>query len=861
MTGSELFIRRPVATTLLAIGLMLAGTTAYFLLPVASLPAVDLPTIRISAARPGADPATMAASVAAPLERRLSEISGITELTSSSSLGASTITAQFDMDRNVDNAARDVQAALNAAATDLPSDLPTLPAFRKTNPGAAPVLILALTSDTIPTSAIYDAADTLIAQRLSQVEGVAEVTVAGSEQPAIRVQVDTARLAATGISADAVTQAIIANNTQGATGSWDGETQSGTFATDDQLNTPEDYRRIIVRTPAGRSIRITDVAVIERGVRNSRAAGWFNRKPAVLLMITKQPNANVIATVDRVKDALPGLQALIPAGIELAVLTDRTVTIRASVAEIQRTLLISIALVMVVVFLFLRRAGPTLAAGITVPLSLAGTCALMWVAGFSLNNFSLMAITVSVGFVVDDAIVMIENVHRLLEQGRRPLAAAIEGARQIGFTVLSISLSLVAAFIPLLFLGGVAGRMLREFSLTLVFAIVVSTLVSLTVTPMICGRLMRADGPRSSRLDRTVERALSALVRGYDRSLGGVLRFPWITLVVMALTIGLTVFMYRAIPKGLFPQDDTGLIFGSTEASADISFGAMSALQQRAEALILTDPDVGSTASFIGGGGPGGAATVNQGRMFISLKPGSLPGVSSQDVINRLRRKLAQLPGMTVYMFPVQDLRGGGRQSKSQYQFTVWSPTLPELEEWIPKIVERLKSVPELADVTTDREKGSLKAGLVIDRDAASRLGVPIQAIDTALNDAFGQRQASIIRTQRNQYRVVVETVPLRQRDPTDFSGLYVPGAKRDAGATDRARARRTRRGWRSSSTIRVPFPPRPCRSTSRRACRSTARPPRSRARCATSTRPTACAPNSQATRRISSATPRTRSC
>ena len=776
MNFSEPFIRRPVATTLLAIGLMLAGGVAYHLLPVASLPSIEIPTIRVSANRPGADPATMAASMAAPLERRLSEIAGVTELTSSSSLGASTITIQFDIDRKIDNAARDVQAALNAAATDLPSDLPTLPTFRKSNPGAAPVLILALTSANVATSAIYDAADTVIAQRLSQVKGVAEVVVAGSEQPAIRVKIDAARLAATGIGIDTVVTAIVGNNALSPVGSWDGDRQAGTFATSDQLLTPEDFRKLVVPTANG-PIRITDVATIERGVRNSRSAGWFNRKPAVLLIVTKQPDANVIETVDRVKEEIPRLQALIPAGIDVNVLTDRTVTIRASVAEIQRTLLISIALVMAVVFLFLRRGAPTLAAGVTVPLSLAGTFALMWVAGFSLDNLSLMAITISVGFVIDDAIVMIENIHRLIEAGRRPLDAAIDGARQIGFTVVSISLSLVAAFIPLIFLSGVAGRLFREFSLTLVFAIAVSTLVSLTVTPAICGHFMRADRDRPQRrFDRIVEGTLAAIVGRYDRSLGTVLRHPWITLLVMALTIGLTVQLYRTIPKGYFPQDDTGLIFGSTEASPDVSFPAMSRLQQRAETVILDDPDVESTASFIGGGGAGGAS-VNQGRIFIALKPEGVRSGSSQTVIARLRRKLAQVAGMTVYMFPVQDLRGGGRQSKSQYQFALWDPSLTELDEWTPKVVAELRKLPELADVTTDRERGGLKAALVIDRDAAARLGVAISGIDTALNDAFGQRQASIIRTQRNQYRVVVETLTGRQRDPTDFSGLYVPGA------------------------------------------------------------------------------------
>jgi hydrophobe/amphiphile efflux-1 (HAE1) family protein len=775
MNMSAPFVRRPVATTLLAVGLFLLGITAYFQLPVASLPAVDIPTIRIVASRPGADPGTMAASVAAPLERRLSEISGVIEMTSASSLGSTTITLQFDINRKIDNAARDVQAALNAAVTDLPTDLPALPTFRKTNPAAAPVLILALTSSTVPTSAIYDVADTLIAQRLSQVSGVAEVTVNGAEQPAIRARIDSARLAATGIGIDAVANAIIKNNTLSPVGSWDGETQAGTFATNDQLSTPDAYRKIIVPTPSGQMIRITDVATIERGVRNSRAAGWFNKKPAVLLVVTKQPDANVITTVDAVKAMIPHLQTLMPAGIDIDVLSDRTTTIRASIAEIQRTLMISILLVMGVVFLFLRRGPQTIAAGVTVPLSLAGTTAAMWAAGFSLDNLSLMAIIVSVGFVVDDAIVMIENVHRLMERGRPPLRAAIEGAGQIGFTVLSISLSLVAAFIPLIFMDGIAGRLFREFSLTLVFAIAVSTLLSLTVTPMICGQYMRADPPgRSSRFDRVVEGFLSALVNGYNRSLGHVLRHPWLTLIVIAVTVGLTVHMFRTMPKGYFPQDDTGLIFGSTEASPDISFPAMAVLQQKAAAIVQRDPDVASTASFIGSSG---GSSVNQGRFFIALKPESVRSGASVQAINRMRRELGSLAGMTVYMFPVQDLRAGGRQSKAQYQYTLWDSSLAELADWAPKVLDRLKQVKELADVTSDRENGGLKAMVTIDRDAASRLGVAIADIDTALNDAFGQRQASIIYSQRNQYRVVVETLPERQRDPNDFTGLYVPAA------------------------------------------------------------------------------------
>ncbi|MDE2579466.1 MAG: efflux RND transporter permease subunit [Hyphomicrobiales bacterium] len=770
MNISAPFIRRPVATTLMAVGIFLAGAAAYFTLPVASLPAIELPIVRIMATRPGADPATMAASVAAPLERRLSEISGVTEMTSTSTLGSSVISMQFDADRPVDKAARDVQAALNAAATDLPSDLPTLPIFRKANPAAMPVIIFALTSDSLTPSALYDAADTVLAQRLSQVEGVAEVQVNGAQQPAIRIQADAARLAATRVSLTAVANAVVAANSLAPTGSYDGPNVRGDYATSGQISQPEEYRNIVIQTASG-PVRLGDLADVQRGVVNSRGAGWFNNKPAVLLLVTKQADANVIDTVERVKATMQELRAWIPAGIDVVVLSDRTTTIRASFHEIQRALMVSIALVMAVVAVFLRRAAPMVAAGLTVPLSLAGTLVLMYFARFSLDNISLMAIIVSVGFVVDDAIVIIENIHRNIEQGKTPFRAALEGARQISFTVISISLSLAAAFVPMIFLGGIPGKLFREFSLTVVFAIAVSTFISLTVTPMICAHYMKPDSAEHSRLDRLIEGGLAATSRFYSRSLYGVLRHPWIALLVMLATIGVTVQMFRTIPKGYIPQDDTGLIFSFTEASPDVSFPAMAQFQQQAAAVIMADPDVQHVASFIGG-----SNSVNQGRIFIALKPTAFSHGGSAAVINRLRGKLARVPGVQVFMFQVQDLRGGGRQSKSQYQYTLWDPNFSELDAWTPKILARMRRIPQLADVTTDREQGGLQANVVIDRDAASRLGVKIQDIDTALNTAFGQRQASVIYTQRNQYRVVIETTPGRQRDPNDISTIYVPG-------------------------------------------------------------------------------------
>ena len=772
MNISAPFIRRPVGTTLMAIGLFLVGAVAYAFLPVASLPSVEFPVIRVIATRPGADPETMAASVAAPLERHLGEIAGVNEVTSNSTLGSSTIAIQFDLDRNIDNAARDVQAALNAAATDLPGDLPMLPSFRKANPAAAPVIILALTSDTLPASAVYDAADTVIAQRISQVDGVGEVTVNGAEQPAIRVRVDPARLAAMGISLEAIRTAIVNANAPNQLGSFEDAAQAETIGTNDRITALQDYRDIVVTAANGTVVKLSQIAQIERGVRNSRAAGWYNRKPAVLLLVTKQANANVIETVDRVKALIPQLKRLIPAGVNIEVMADRTLTIRASINDIQRTLMIAIALVMMVVFLFLRRATPTVAAGITVPLSLAGTCAAMWLAGFTLDNLSLMAITISVGFVVDDAIVMIENIHRNMEAGMGRLEAALVGARQIGFTVVSISVSLIAAFIPLLFMQGILGRLFREFSLTLVFAIVVSTLVSLTVTPMICGRFMRRNDETKPRwYDRAIEGMLSRLTRAYTRTLRIGLRHPWLMLLVTLATVALTVELFRTTPKGYFPQDDTGLLFGFTEASPDISFPAMAELQQKAGDIVVSDPAVAGVSSFVGG-----QSTVNHGTFYVSLKPEGERKLSALQVIARMRQKLDTLAGLRVYFFPVQDLRTGARQGKAQYQLTLWDPNFAELVEWFPKVLERVRKVPGLVDVASDREKGGLEANVVIDRAGASRLGVAIQDIDNALGDAYAQKQISTIFSQRNQYRVVLEVTPSRSRDPSDFADLYVPG-------------------------------------------------------------------------------------
>jgi multidrug efflux pump len=776
MNVSYPFIRRPVGTALLAIGLFLAGAVAYRFLPVASMPTVEFPTIRISASRPGADPSIMASTVAAPLERRLGEIPGVIELTSVSSLGNARITVQFDLNRGIDGAARDVQAALNAALTDLPGDMPTLPSMRKVNPSSSPILILALTSRTLPASGMYDIADSVVAQRISQVDGVAEVTVNGAEQPAIRVQVNPVAIASMGVSMEDVRTAIAGANAAGPLGSFDGADFARTIGTNDQLRNPRDYEDIVVKTANGAVVRLGAIAKIEQGVRNRRSAAWFNLQPSVLLVITRQADANVIDTVDRIRALLPELKRWIPADIEISVLSDRTQTIRSSVLHMQLTITATIVLVMLVVFLFLRRMASMVAAGITVPLALSGTCAAMWLAGFSIDNISLLALAVSVGFVVDDAIVVIENVFRNLEKGASPLRATIEGTRQIGFTVISISVSLVAAFTPLLFMGGLVGRLFLEFSLTLIFAIVISTVVALTLTPMICAHFVtKAPSRDATWLDRLVERALQRTVKAYAASLDFVLQHRGLALIVLLATIGLTVELYIKTPKGFFPRDDTGLIFGGTRASPDISFEAMKDLQQRATKIVLSDPAVAHIGSSVGASSYN--ASVNNGRLFISLKPPSERGnVSSQQVINRLRPKLLDVGGMRVFMFPAQDVRAGGRSSRSTFQFTLWDPDLDELLRLVPTVVNKVRGMAELVDVNTDREQNGLQANVVIDRRAAARLGVRIQDIDNALHNGFSQRQISTVYSARNQYRVILEVDPLFQRDPSDLSHVHVAG-------------------------------------------------------------------------------------
>ncbi|MGY3603580.1 MULTISPECIES: efflux RND transporter permease subunit [unclassified Bradyrhizobium] len=774
---SEPFIRRPVGTTLMAIGLFLIGIVAYGFLPVASVPNVDFPMIRVFASRPGADPSVMAATVAAPLERRLGEIADVEQITSVSSLGSTSIQVQFAIGRNIDRAARDVQAAINASMADLPTDLPTLPIFRKANPAAAPVFVLALTSKTMSTSAMYDVADTVLAQRISQVPGVGEVTVSGADQPAVRISLNPVALSNAGIATEDVRQAIVNANPLGPVGIFNGGRQSETLSINPQMRTAAEFRNILIKSANGNFVRLSDVAEIEDSVRNVRSVAWFNKQPAVLIQITKQGDANVIDTVDRVTAMLPELKQWIPAGLEISTLVDRTGTIRASVLDMQLTLLATAGLVMVVVFVFLRRLTPTIAAGVSVPLALAGTCAGMWLAGFSIDNLSLMALAISVGFVVDDAIVMIENMYRNLEQGMAPYPAALEGAKQIGFTVVSISLSLIAAFTPLIFMDGIVGRLLREFSLTLTFAILVSTLVSLTITPMICAHYIKeATSARATWFDRLIEGTLSRIVRFYTWTLRGVLDFPFLTLLVFFATIALTVTLYIKTPKGYFPTDDSGFVIGATRASADTSFQAMLKLQQQVADIVMADPAVAGIGSSLGSGGMGGGAS--RGTMFISLKsPEERGGVSTQLVIDRLRRNLFMVPGIRLFMFAAQDVRAGGRQSDSDYQYTLSSADLDLLQKWAPIVAKRMETVEGITDVSSDRDPGGLQLNLVIDRKTASSLGVRVQDIDNALNNAFSQRQISIVYTQRNQYMVVLEIDPKFQTDPSNLERIYVAGA------------------------------------------------------------------------------------
>ncbi|HEX4262475.1 MAG TPA: efflux RND transporter permease subunit [Acetobacteraceae bacterium] len=773
MGFSDPFIRRPVATILLSIGLLLAGAVAYWFLPVAALPSVDIPAIVVFANRPGADPQTMASSVAAPLERRLGEIAGVSEITSINSLGATSIIVQFDVDRSIDGAAHDVQSAINSAEADLPADLPQAPHYRKFNPAEAPIMTLALSSNRLSTAQVYDAADTVLGQRLSQVEGVSQVTINGAEKPAVRIRLDPVALAAAGLSGQDVYNAVLSANVTQPTGGFEGPLRAQSIGVNGQITQARDYRSLILRANNGDILRLSSVATVINGVANSQLAAWDGNQPAILLTVTKSLGANVLSTIDRIRELLPLLQSWMPAGLHLKVISDRTSTIRASVDDVQYTLLLTVAMVLMVVFLFMRRLVPTVAAAVTVPLSIAGTLAGMWFLGYSLDNFSLMALTISVGFVVDDAIVMIENIYRHMEMGKPPLCAAFDGSRQIGFTVVSISISLVAVFIPITFMAGILGRLLHEFAMTITLAITISAVVSLTLTPMICGRFMHRFEPGSGgRLDAAVERGFRSVLRGYARTLDWALRWRRLMLLVTLATIAGTVWLYKAVPKGFLPIEDTGLIMGQTLAAPDISFHAMEQRQESVVRVLLRDPAIDSVGSTIGVSS--GFNGLNRGNLTIQLKPLAQRGISSERVIARLRPRLAHVGGVQTFLFSAQDLRAGGRSGGSQFQFVLLDPSLSELRVWSQRLEAKLKTIRGITDVASDQDRAGPQENVVIDRDAAARLGVSVSAVDDALNNAFAQRQVSTIYTERNQYKVVLEVAPALQTDASMLQHIYV---------------------------------------------------------------------------------------
>jgi hydrophobe/amphiphile efflux-1 (HAE1) family protein len=774
---SDPFIRRPIGTSLLAAGILLLGAVAFNFLPVAPLPKVDFPTISVDARQPGVDPGTAASSLAAPLERRFSQIAGVSEITSVSSLGGTSITVQFDLDRDINGAARDIQSAINAAAGELPTGLPQPPSYRKVNPGDAPIMILSMTSDTQPLSEVYNLADQIIGQRLSQIEGVSQVMIGGGAKSAVRVQVDPVALASMGLSLEDIRDTLARVNVDMPKGALDGDGRRYVIASNDQLKTAEEYLPIVIVNRQGRSVRLRDVGTAIDSVENRQQAGIFNGKRAVLLIISKQSNANVVSTVDQIRAVLPQLQNWLPPGVKLAVQSDRTKTIRASVEDVEFTLLITMALVVMVMFLFLRRFWPTFISSITMPLALAGTFGVMWLCGYSLDNLSLMALTISTGFVVDDAIVVIENIVRFIEKGETPMNAALKGARQIGFTVVSISLSLIAVFIPLLFMGGLIGRLFHEFAVTLSVAILVSGIVSLTLTPMLCSRFLKAEDPnkKAGLFYRVTERGFQAVHSVYAGSLKWVLKHDYLMLGVTVLVIVTTVWLYTVVPKGFFPQQDTGQMMGTTEAAQDISFAAMQEKQSAVIDILTQDPAIETVGSFFGGGS---GSALNNGRVFVTLKPkGSGEGqrLDTPDmIIARIRKKLAQVPSINLFLQPSQDIRVGGRSSKAMYQYVLQDQNIEELNTWAPKLLQRLRQNPQIKDVNTDQQFRGLQQNVVIDRDAAARLGIQPDAIDSTLYSAFGQRQVSIIYTQQNQYHVVLEVDPKFQLEPTSLDKIYI---------------------------------------------------------------------------------------
>ncbi len=772
MNISAPFIQRPVATTLLTIGVTLIGLVAFRFLPVASLPQVEFPTINVSATLPGGSPETMATSVAAPLEHQFTRIAGVTEMTSTSMLGSANITLQFDLSRNIDGAARDVQAAIMAARSELPTTLPNSPTYRKINPADAPILILSLTSDLVSRGRMYDVASSILQQKLSQIDGVGQVTVGGGSLPAIRVDLNPTALNSYGIGLGDVRRMLSSTNVNGPKGQLSDGQRTWEVRANDQLHTVEDYLPLIVSYREGRAVRLSDVATVEQSVEDLRTSGVANGVPAVLLIINRQPGANIIETVDRVRAILPQLEASIPGSMTLKVVVDRTPVIRASLHDVERTLAISVGLVILVVFLFLRDVRATLIPCVAVPVSLISTFGVMYLFDYSLDNLSLMALTIATGFVVDDAIVVLENISRYREQGMAPMQAALRGAREITFTVLSMTISLVAVFLPILFMGGMMGRLFREFAVTLSVAILVSLVVSLTTTPMMCARVLKAEtGRNHGRLYRISERFFEGLRGGYAGSLGWVLRHPRSMLVVTLATMVFSIYLYTIVPKGFFPQQDTGRMFGNIQAAQDISFQAMRQKLTEVVEIIKSDPAVDTVTGFSGGGVSG---NTNAGRMFISLKPLEERQMSVDQVIARLRPKLAKVTGAPTVLQAIQDLRIGGRASSAQYQYTLQSVDLAELNTWAPKIERQLRTLPEIIDVNSDQQDKGQQSLVIFDRSTASRLGLTPQLIDDTLYDAFGQRQVSIMYTPLNQYHVVMEVAPQYWQNPSTLQEIYV---------------------------------------------------------------------------------------
>jgi multidrug efflux pump len=781
MSVSTPFIRRPIATSLLAFATMLGGWLGYWWLPVSSLPQVDFPTIQVTTQLPGASPDTTAALVTAPLERQFGQIPSLAVMTSSSSFGISQVTLQFDLGRDIDGAAQDVQAAINAAGSTLPRGLPYPPTYSKVNPADAPVLTLALTSPTISLRNLSDLADTLMAQRLAEVGGVGRVSIQGGIRPAVRIQADLARLAAYGIGLEDVRQAVVGANVSGAKGSLDGAHQSYTISANDQLIGVEAYKSLVVAYRNSAPVLLTDVARVVDGLENEKVGAWYQGTPAVVIDVQRQPGANVIETVERVKAELPRLQRAMPTGATLTIVNDRTTTIRASIHDVQFTLILSVVLVVLVVLMFLRTIRATIIAGVALPLSLIATFGVMWFCGFSLDNLSLMALTIGTGFVVDDAIVMIENIVRHIENGESPLDAALRGAREIGFTVISLTMSLIAVFIPLLFMTGLVGRMFREFALTLTIAVVVSAIVSLTLTPMMCSRLLRHRAVKAgNRVGRFFNRALDRTVDYYGRSLEWVLGHQGMTLMVTLATLAATVWLYIVIPKGFLPSQDTGLIFAVSEAGPHVSFAEMQRLQGQVEGAIKKDPDVTGLVSVLGVSRMN--PTPNAGRLAITLRARNERSASADDIVIRLKRAVAPIPGMTVFFQPVQDIQISTRASRAQYQYTLVGADAGEVIDWSEKLAGQMRQDPRFLDVASEAQEGGLRMRVQVDREMAGRLGVSMQSINDTLNDAFGQRQISTIYSQANQYRVILEADPRYQQDPAALSKLYVTGSNTSTG-------------------------------------------------------------------------------